>query len=79
MNLVVEHFDCIGAGPDAPDEGFEVKESDVLGVEPNDFLLDHDIQELQERGVTVQVVPEQVPHFMDGFEPSEHEFDFAVG
>jgi len=77
MNLVVEHFDCNGAGPDCPPEGFEVRESDVVGVEPNDFLLDHDIQELQERGITIQVVDAQPPHFMDDFEAEQ--FEFAVG
>lgn len=34
------HFHCPGAGNDAPQEGFEVRESDLPDFQPGDFFLD---------------------------------------
>lgn len=38
-NIRLSHFRCPGAGPDTPQEGFEVLESDVEFFKPGDFLL----------------------------------------
>lgn len=62
--LVVEMFVCEGAGPDCPQQGFEVTEAEgVLGVVPSTFLLDHDLEALQAKGVEVLVKePTFEPH-----------------
>ena len=62
--LVVERFECQGAGPDCPQEGFEVTEAEgVLGVVPHTFLLDHELEALKDKGVEVMVIePSFEPH-----------------
>jgi hypothetical protein len=75
MNLTVEHFECEGAGPDSPPEGFEVRESSVASIMPNDFLLDSDVQELRDRGVHVTVV---FPQPEDHWDTEEYEEEYAT-
>lgn len=54
--LVVERFECLGADPDCPEQGFEVTEAEgVLGIVPSTFLLDHDLEALKAKGVKVEV------------------------
>jgi len=63
----LNHFHCPGAGNDAPQEGFEVVESDTPLFTPGTFLLD--LSGLEE--CEVEVVAEEELGF-DPFDLDSH-------
>ena len=67
----LQHFTCPGAGPDSPEEGFEVLESDLPRLIPGTFLMD--VESIKEEHVNIKVVEEEELGF-DAYDFDAHPF-----